>query len=911
MSIIERLKTIDQSLLKKGVELKDFNHLSPPLVLNYDDTLSVNSSLTGGKGSSLGILNMVKGTLVPYFFTVTTFAFKTAIKSSNFEIPKEIQTLQELSNKIGNNQKNGNPRDQNLEKKLYLQAQKIRRLIRKCTLSDKLKKEVEKNYKFFADKLKMENFSVAVRSSSTTEDMENASSAGLHNTYLNQRGIADICRSIKKCWASVFSNCAVQYRNLQHINHSEAQVAVVIQKMCFPSASGTSFTIEIGTTFPGIHVCSVRGLGEGLVSGSLTSDEYLLNEDNFNLIKRTKGSNKIQYEILESSSGIHVTKTESSDKERKNKEDYVLSLEMIKKIAKTTKRIGKVYKELFDYDYIDTEYCCSKTPTLYMLQCRPVVPVVYGENEILTVEESVVQANKGSIILKGKYSLLGASHGKIKVIERFEDLVEGKKVIEKDDIVVSTKTGNYWNQFLVEFKGLITSEGSPTAHPMLIGRERKKVCVIGCPNSVELMKPFEGRWVTLDGINKRVILGKIPLVEANQKLLQQQFQIMTKEQFQKSEDSLKFLKDFGRIKKDHSTKNNDENNWIANPNYELSQLLREIVVKSYGRRVELFRKIVGKDAKDPFGKDYKIIDNFVCEKYKPLSAYALSFKGFSIDQATKYHQLYQSSMEEFDVSTLLFANTSKDDPKKLVEIWRKVVFAFENLYAMMLTSFFFRSYINYFVSHLGNELKISSFHYLKFSRVYQSTLFEEDVAFRDNIVELATELISQMDKVDDIDKLTFKELQKIDQKLAEKIEMVAKNYRINKIANFKVQIDVAIEKVFQKIKETLKANGATKLKELKNYQNKRMEKKRNNNQKGEDIRESKEEKDSVIEETEYFPENQEFKKWTQLGVDARVAHCNAHHIKFRGQIRIKEKLLKLFGNDSILDKSIESIEKSF
>jgi phosphohistidine swiveling domain-containing protein len=126
------------------------------------------------------------------------------------------------------------------------------------------------------------------------------------------------------------------------------------------------------------------------------------------------------------------------------------------------------------------------------------------------------------IILRGSYALLGACHGKVKLVEDFQLLVDDKIEVNADDIgnnskqnqlsnkpindnnkiVCAVKTANYWNQYLADLAGIVTVDGSPNAHPMLISRERGLQCIVGCPRALELLRPFDGEWITLDGLRK-------------------------------------------------------------------------------------------------------------------------------------------------------------------------------------------------------------------------------------------------------------------------------------------------------------------------------------------------------------------------------------------------------------------------
>jgi phosphoenolpyruvate synthase/pyruvate phosphate dikinase len=122
--------------------------------------------------------------------------------------------------------------------------------------------------------------------------------------------------------------------------------------------------------------------------------------------------------------------------------------ENVKKVSNATLNIKKVFSEIFNNENVDTEFAINANDEVLLLQSRPVVTV--KTSEIYTVDrKSVLQ---GAQVVKASYSLIGAVTGKCKIIYNFEDLVEGKVHIELDDILVSAKTSNYWNQYLTSLK---------------------------------------------------------------------------------------------------------------------------------------------------------------------------------------------------------------------------------------------------------------------------------------------------------------------------------------------------------------------------------------------------------------------------------------------------------------------------
>ena len=162
---------------------------------------------------------MVKGITVPQFFCVTTVAFQDVVlKTVDYE---ELDRVCEAWA--------SNPTDQT-KAALFAFAAGIRKAIAELEMPETLLQDVKKAYK----SLSMAKFAVACRSSATTEDTEDASFAGQHDTFLNQRSFAAVVKSIRECWASIFTDRAIEYRIQQKIDHRKACMCVVVQRMVDP-----------------------------------------------------------------------------------------------------------------------------------------------------------------------------------------------------------------------------------------------------------------------------------------------------------------------------------------------------------------------------------------------------------------------------------------------------------------------------------------------------------------------------------------------------------------------------------------------------------------------------------------------------------------------------------------------------
>ncbi|MCA1841841.1 MAG: hypothetical protein LC792_01370, partial [Actinobacteria bacterium] len=225
-------------------------------ILRFDDEQSGTHRLVGGKGANLGLLARA-GFPVPSGFSVTTDAYTEFLRAGNLE-----EKIEALAGDI----KYDDP-DQ-LEKV----TSEIRDLIVRADLPKNLGLEIAAAYKELGDQPY-----VAVRSSGTAEDLAEASFAGLHDTYLDIKGADALLDAVKRCWASVWTARATAYRNNKGFDHMQSGIAVVVQMMVEADVAGVMFT---GNPMTGatdeIVINASWGLGEAVVSGVTTPDEYVL-----------------------------------------------------------------------------------------------------------------------------------------------------------------------------------------------------------------------------------------------------------------------------------------------------------------------------------------------------------------------------------------------------------------------------------------------------------------------------------------------------------------------------------------------------------------------------------------------------------------------------------------------------------
>jgi len=447
----------------------------------FSDLNKNSGNVAGGKGANLAEIYNLK-VPVPPGFVVTAQAYNHFIEKAELK-----EKIKELLDRI----------EYEDTKQLDEITKNIRALIEDSKFPKDMQDEILEAYEnldttgFDVEKgaaldiLKnaSEPIFVAVRSSATTEDLADASFAGQQDTYLNIKGKAQLLDSIKKCFASLFTSRATYYRNKKGFAHEKSSLAVVVQKMVDAGKSGVIFSKDPSFKNDNIIIEAVWGLGEGIVSGKITPDKYVLNPEL--KITDTKISNK-KIAITRASSGkksiVKLTKTKANQQVLKNHE--------VKKLAEIAIKLEEHYKKPQDIEF------AVEDSEIYIVQTRP----------ITTIEKRTERTDgreiKGDAILAGLAASPGIASGKVKIIEDLKDLDK----ISKGDILVTTMTNPDMVVTMQKSAGIITDEGGLTAHAAIVSREMGIPCIVGTQEATTRLK--ENEVITLDGYTGKIYKGK-------------------------------------------------------------------------------------------------------------------------------------------------------------------------------------------------------------------------------------------------------------------------------------------------------------------------------------------------------------------------------------------------------------------
>jgi len=442
----------------------------------FEELKKEDVNIAGGKGANLGELTRA-GIPVPPGFVITAATYKKFMDETG--ISAEIMDIL-------------NALDVNDNKQLQSSAKKIKTIIIETEIPDEIKSIIVEAYNALCHRIGKENVFVAVRSSATAEDLPEASFAGQQETYLNVKGPEDLINYVRKCWASLFGARAIFYREENNFDHSKVYIAVVVQEMVNAEKAGVMFTVHPSTGEEKILIEAAWGLGEAVVSGTVTPDTYWVDKTTGEILEQQISEKNIMFQ-KESEAG-HTIKIPVPE-DLKNKQ--VLTSDEIARLTEMGRNIHDHYK--FPQD---TEWAIE-AGKIYMLQSRPVTTL---EKTLYTEETEEVER---IIITRGLGASPGMASGPVKIINNTDELDK----VQVGDILVTLMTTPDMVPAMKRANGIITEEGGVTCHAAIVSRELGIPCVVGTGDATEILP--ENSIVTLDGDKGLVWEGK--LVESEKK----------------------------------------------------------------------------------------------------------------------------------------------------------------------------------------------------------------------------------------------------------------------------------------------------------------------------------------------------------------------------------------------------------
>lgn len=441
----------------------------------------------GGKNASLGEMYgklSKRGLKVPNGFATTADAYNYFLESTGLK-KKIRETLKGLDTKdvMG----------------LMKRGAAIRKMIIAAKMPEDFQRAIRQAYLELSRQYNTKNLDVAVRSSATAEDLPDASFAGQQETYLNITGEKDLLLAVKKCIASLFTDRAISYRVDKKFDHFSIALSVGVQKMVRSDsgASGVMFTIDTESGFRDVVLInSIYGLGENIVQGKVTPDEYYVFKPTGRIISKAIGRKHIK--MIYNPSGKKPVKdvpVPQADQHKPSMTD-----KEVLKMAKWGMLIEKHYGKPMDIEFAVE----GSTRELYIIQARPeTVQSRKSANVLLKYRLN----RKGKVILRGQSvgSQIGAG-----TVSRIMDAKDIKR-FKPGQVLLTDMTDPDWEPIMKIASAIITDKGGRTCHAAIVSRELGIPCVVGTEKGSSTIK--DGQAVTVDcaaGEEGLVYEGKLP-----------------------------------------------------------------------------------------------------------------------------------------------------------------------------------------------------------------------------------------------------------------------------------------------------------------------------------------------------------------------------------------------------------------
>ncbi|MFB6144097.1 MAG: phosphoenolpyruvate synthase [Candidatus Nanohaloarchaea archaeon] len=442
-------------------------------VLWFEEIDADDTSNVGGKGANLGELsNEVEVPVLPGFSTTSDaydkFMQETGLKDKIRNILEGLDT-----DDVENIQRRG---------------KQIRAEIQEADMPESLREDFIEAYEELEDRIGVENPEVAVRSSATAEDLPGASFAGQQDTFLNVSGKKDLVKRIKDCYASLFTNRAISYREDKGFSHFDVKLSAVVQKMgrSDEGAAGVMFTLDPDSGFDEvITINSSYGLGDLVVAGEVNPDEFKVYKRNFGIIEKKLGDKEVklvqndEHEQEDGKENVHE-KVPMSEREK-----FSISDNQVKELAKYGMRIEEHYDQPMDIEWLYD----AQTKQMYIVQARP--ETVHAEEDENVIEEYSME-EESEVLLEGQAIGSKIGSGEVHVLDSAKQIDK----FEEGEVLVTDMTDPDWEPIMKKAGAIITNKGGRTSHAAIVSREIGVPAIIGTENATSKLK--DGQDVTVD-----------------------------------------------------------------------------------------------------------------------------------------------------------------------------------------------------------------------------------------------------------------------------------------------------------------------------------------------------------------------------------------------------------------------------
>lgn len=455
-------------------------------VMWFEDLTRRDVALVGGKNSSLG--EMVrqlgqKGIRVPSGFATTADAYRAYLTANGLDARIDDVIGQWQDHRIA----------------LHEAGSRVRAMILAGDWPGEIEADILQSYRDLSRRAGVADLPVAVRSSATAEDLPDASFAGQQETYLNVRGEKAVLTACRSCYASLFTDRAISYRQMKGFGHAKVALSIGVQRMVRSDTggSGVMFSIDTESGFDRIALINAAwGLGENVVQGAVNPDEYqvykpFLGAQNVTpIVGKRLGAKEIKM-IYANRQGGETRNVPTSKAERAA---WVLSDVEILDLARMAVTIETHYGQPMDMEWARD----GDTGELFIVQARP--ETVQSRADAGAIKSYTVR-KAGKTLLSGLSVGSAVAAGRVCILESARDIdrfVDGS-------ILVTSTTDPDWVPIMKRASAIVTDHGGRTSHAAIVSRELGLPAIVGTGTATHILHDEQEVTVSCAGGGEGVI----------------------------------------------------------------------------------------------------------------------------------------------------------------------------------------------------------------------------------------------------------------------------------------------------------------------------------------------------------------------------------------------------------------------
>ena len=450
----------------------------PNYIKHFSEISIEDLPLVGGKNASLGEMFSQltpKGIPVPDGFAVTADGYRYFLKENNLRATLEA-ILSELDKHDFSN--------------LEGVGARARDLVRQAALPEPLVAQIKQAYRDLCQR-EGADITLAVRSSATAEDLPSASFAGQLESFLHVTGEDAVVKTVHRCFSALFTDRSIKYREDQGFGNADVAISVGVQKMVLAgqAISGVAFTLDPDTGFDKVVVInSIYGLGENIVQGTSTPDEYVLFKPHldsiFNPVIQRKMGEK-EWTMVHAIDPSAASQVDNQPTPQHKRDMYSITDTDAIILAKWCVRIEQHYKKPMDIEWAKD----GPTGKLYIVQARP--ETIYGEKYAHAIVRAYTIHAKGKKLTEGAGLGDKIAFGKARILRSPKEA----HLLQTGEVLVTDMTNPDWDPIMKRAAAIITNKGGRTSHAAIVARELGTTAIVGCGDATD--KIHDGDLITV------------------------------------------------------------------------------------------------------------------------------------------------------------------------------------------------------------------------------------------------------------------------------------------------------------------------------------------------------------------------------------------------------------------------------